>query len=265
MTRSKHIQSFIVATAIAFCAFTSSGNSVAAEELKPDADAKIKKLEEHVKLLEKRITDLEADAARPPRAMQTPGNRLGFRADDFNSMFEQLRKQMMENNDGQFEFSFPAVPHVGPNVGPNGNALQRGGKPTLGVGVDEVSDDLKKRFKNDIKEGAFVMNVYPNSPAEKAGIAVGDAITAFDDKPVTSPKVLIDAVKSTAKGSHDILLSRHGELLKFKVELPAPQTAQNDSIADPNEDNVSPQPRRQHFDNSKAQKPKDDASDLYTF
>jgi len=191
---------------------------VSAGEAAPnDWESRAKKLEERVNQLEKKIAEMEGNEGR---VMKTPSVRknFNFKNDDFERFLDEARKRMMDNNDG-FGFEMPPIPNLEQNFPGMGRV---GRKPSLGVGVDEISDELKTRFKNEVKEGAFVMNVFPHSPADSAGIKVGDAITTFDDKPITTPKALIEAVKNAAPGAHDIMLSRHGELLKFKVELNAP-------------------------------------------
>ena len=199
------------------CGAIALGGAYAAETTPPhDADAKTKALEERVKQLEKRIADMEANEAKN---LANPSKNFKFEQHDFNKMFDQMRKEMMDPNAPfGWDRSIPQAPGM----------LRQGRKPALGVGVDEVSEELKTRFKNEIKEGAFVLNIYPNSAAEKAGILVGDAITSFDGKAIANPKALIDAVKSAAKGSHEILLSRRGEMLKFKVELGSQDVSANE-------------------------------------
>ncbi len=212
MQQNYSVRTWVIA--VLFGAIMASSVSAAEQSPPPnDADAKTKVLEERVKQLEKRIADMEANEAK---GLSSTPKRFNFQQDDFNKMFDQMRKQMMENSVpfGQ-DAPMPQVPGI----------MRHARKPALGVGVDEVSDELKTRFKNDVKEGAFVLNVYPNSTAEKAGITVGDAITSFDGKPIAHPKALIDAVKNAAKGTHEIMLSRHGEILKFKVELNSPDAA----------------------------------------
>jgi len=166
------------------------------------ADAKTKALEERVQALEKRLADMESRATAP--------SRRGWK-DNTDELFERMRREMMESG-GAFDWNnmFGQNPGLRP---------QAGRKPMLGVGVDQVSDELKTRYKNEVKEGAFVVSVYPDSPAQKAGILEGDAITQFDGKSVTTPQALIEAVKAATKGEHEVLVSRRGESLMLKVKL----------------------------------------------
>ncbi|HLX63326.1 MAG TPA: PDZ domain-containing protein [Planctomycetota bacterium] len=190
----------------------------AAEPAAPnvDANAKIKALEDQVKVLEKRVAELEAQ--NKPAADIAP-KRLNRQRDAINQMMERMRQEM-ENGGGGI---FNGQPFIMDDE--FGLMPQAGNKPRLGVMLDEVRDELKTRFKNDVKSGAFVMTVVPNSPAAKAGIAVGDAITSFDGKAIATPKELIDAVKNATKGTHELAVSRHGEALMLKVDLANEETA----------------------------------------
>lgn len=177
----------------------------------PADDARIQKLEEKIKALERRLNDLENQRVERAAPTPPPNNRFPGMDPRFNEMIEQLQKEMMGNG---FDFNNP---NFGGGRGMRPQNPDR--KPRLGVALDKVTDELKKEFKNDVKEGAFVVNVVPNSAADKAGIKEGDAITSFDGKAVDSPETLIDAVRAAAKGSKDIIVTRHGQQMAMKVEL----------------------------------------------
>lgn len=55
-------------------------------------------------------------------------------------------------------------------------------RPYLGVRYRMISQDLA--LLNDVPQGAYVVEVISNSPAEKAGIIAGDIITKLDGEPV---------------------------------------------------------------------------------
>lgn len=58
----------------------------------------------------------------------------------------------------------------------------------LGVSIRDFSEDTAEALgmETDNYQGALVEEVFPDSAAEKAGIAVGDIIVAIDDKKVSS-------------------------------------------------------------------------------
>jgi S1-C subfamily serine protease len=70
------------------------------------------------------------------------------------------------------------------------------------------------------RQGAEVQEVTPGSPAESAGIAVGDVITGIDGRAVRDPDDVADAIKGLEPGDDiEIEASRDGEERSFDVEL----------------------------------------------
>jgi PDZ domain len=56
----------------------------------------------------------------------------------------------------------------------------------LGVGLTELTPELRTHFGAPDDAGAMVSKVEPGSPAEKAGLKVGDILTSVDGKDVKS-------------------------------------------------------------------------------
>lgn len=54
----------------------------------------------------------------------------------------------------------------------------------LGVGIQDVNEELRSLY-ND-QQGAVVIDIQPNSPAQKAGLAVWDLITKVNQTPIKS-------------------------------------------------------------------------------
>lgn len=171
-------------------------------------------LEAKVKRLEKRIEELEGqlnNADRPNGQLRDLRDRM---TRDFGSgiddIFDQMRRQMEEDFGG-----FGGMPD--PTLRPRTPAL--GQKPRLGVSLQPVSDDLKERFKNDAKDGAFVMDVMPGSAAEKAGVIVGDCITSISGKATADVRSIMDAIHEAPAGKLEIGLLRKGKETKIGVDL----------------------------------------------
>jgi serine protease Do len=83
--------------------------------------------------------------------------------------------------------------------------LIKGGKiirGMLGVEIQNLNQGLADSFKLPNTNGALVSQVVKDSPAEKAGIKVGDAIVKFDDKEVKDTTQLRNMVAATAPGSN---------------------------------------------------------------
>jgi hypothetical protein len=182
------------------------------------------KLEARVKELEARVKQLEQELNAQAKDQDMFGEfrqRHNF-GRDFDDIFNKLQRELDRD--------------LGPGVNPFGFVGPRGtlgNKPRLGVELAEPSDELRERFKNDIKEGAFVMSVVPGSPAAKAGLSVGDAVTSFNTKGVGGPRDLIDAVKNAPQGKNEIVVTRRGESLKLKVDLGEVQAEAEDTDFQP--------------------------------
>jgi S1-C subfamily serine protease len=62
----------------------------------------------------------------------------------------------------------------------------------LGIAAQPVSVPEKQRGTSAQTEGLLVVRVSPGSPADGAGILVGDILLALDDHPLTVPEELLD-------------------------------------------------------------------------
>lgn len=102
--------------------------------------------------------------------------------------------------------------------------LKEKGKVTrgwLGVQTQSLTPDLAKSFALEGDNGALVSDVIKDTPAEKAGIKVGDIIIEFDTKPVREANELSRLVASTQPGRKiAIKLFRDGkeQLLEATLE-----------------------------------------------
>jgi serine protease Do len=114
----------------------------------------------------------------------------------------------------------------------------------LGISGTTLTLDLSKAMKLDANQrGALVEEVFPNSPAEEAGlrgslegVAIdgqtlkfgGDVITAIDGKPVTGMDQLIAYLSSSTKVNQTITLTilREGKQQTLNVTLTARPSAE---------------------------------------
>ncbi|HEV8243207.1 MAG TPA: DegQ family serine endoprotease [Nitrospirales bacterium] len=71
----------------------------------------------------------------------------------------------------------------------------------LGVGIQDLTQDLAKSFGVKQAKGALVGSVAEDSPAERAGLKQGDVIVAYQGKPVEDPAELQRAVTRTPVGT----------------------------------------------------------------
>ncbi|MEM8743441.1 MAG: PDZ domain-containing protein, partial [Pseudomonadota bacterium] len=79
----------------------------------------------------------------------------------------------------------------------------------LGVRIQSVTDSIAESLGMEKPTGALVASVTPESPAEKAGIKVGDVILLFDGKEVESMRILPKLVARTSIGKTvDVVILR---------------------------------------------------------
>jgi serine protease Do len=95
----------------------------------------------------------------------------------------------------------------------------------LGVLIQDITRELAESFDMSKPEGALVSRVLPDSPAEEAGIQVGDVIVKFGNKPVATSSSLppmVGRVKVDSKVKVKIIRNGKPVTLTVKLgELPA--------------------------------------------
>jgi putative serine protease PepD len=95
--------------------------------------------------------------------------------------------------------------------------------PRLGVTtvpVDSVAEEVREQFDIETDDGAFVVEVVPDSGAAAAGIEQGDVIVAVDGEEITSNEQLGDAVRDHEAGdSIEITFERGGEEQTVTAEI----------------------------------------------
>lgn len=76
------------------------------------------------------------------------------------------------------------------SMGPDKNLFSwyGGGRAYLGVQLQELNKDLAPYFGVKEDEGALILRVEEDSPAEKAGLKSGDVITKIDDEKISDPE-----------------------------------------------------------------------------
>jgi serine protease Do len=90
----------------------------------------------------------------------------------------------------------------------------------LGVGPQEVTPQLAEQLGLEEARGALIREVVPDSPAEKAGIRVGDVIVKWGSKRVNDPDDLLFVVASTRPGSEvKVELFRDGRKQEVTVTV----------------------------------------------
>jgi len=110
-------------------------------------------------------------------------------------------------------------PMPGPHAG-HGTAF-------LGIVIEPLTAEMREQTKVDAKEGLVVVEVAPNSPAEKAGLKHGDVITEVGGKAVKEPDELSEMVHKGGAGKELSLTIVRG---KEKQTLKATPQSSNTSF-----------------------------------
>jgi len=89
--------------------------------------------------------------------------------------------------------------------------LAGAGGSFLGVGVADIDAERSKALKLKEERGVEVTRVEPDSPAEKAGLKVGDAVLEYNGQRVEGTEQFVRLVRETPPGrTAKLLISRDG-------------------------------------------------------
>ena len=90
----------------------------------------------------------------------------------------------------------------------------------MGVGIQDLTPELAEYYGIKNQKGVLVTQVFPDNPADKAGIKPKDVIVAVDGKPVGTGRELSSAVAGLAVGKKvPVRLIREGKELMVKVRI----------------------------------------------
>jgi serine protease Do len=108
-------------------------------------------------------------------------------------------------------------------VRPTVAALIRDGKVShgyMGIGITDVTPENAKFFESKDNRGAIVTQVESGSPGAKAGLKIGDLITALDGKSVSDASQLQVVVGQTRPGTTiKLQVMREGKNVEVPVTL----------------------------------------------
>ena len=99
--------------------------------------------------------------------------------------------------------------------------LQKSGevrRAYLGVGIEELTPELAESFGVAPGSGVLVAEIFPDSPASKAGLVEGDIIQSFAGTPVHNPRELQELVERTELDKPaPVVVLRSGATKTFQV------------------------------------------------
>lgn len=97
--------------------------------------------------------------------------------------------------------------------------LRFAGRARLGVQLVDTTAELREHLGADGEAGVLVSKVLSGTPAEKAGLRVGDVIVSVDGTAVTSSDALRELVEAGAGRSVDIGIVRDRRRSSVRVNL----------------------------------------------
>jgi serine protease Do len=90
----------------------------------------------------------------------------------------------------------------------------------LGVSIQQVNSDLAEKFQVPVGEGALVTQVFPDSPADEAGLQSGDIVVELNGVKVEGPADLQNEVEKLAIGKpYEVVVLRDGERVRQSVTV----------------------------------------------
>jgi membrane-associated protease RseP (regulator of RpoE activity) len=87
-----------------------------------------------------------------------------------------------------------------PEDGDDVHITVRAGRGRLGFAALQISSELRKFLGAPADRGVLVDRIRPGSPAERAGLRVGDVLTAVDGTSCQSASDVIEAIADRKKG-----------------------------------------------------------------
>jgi len=161
-----------------------------------DFEGLSERLQEHGALSEERMERLRE---------RLEEHRMSFDSEEFQERMERLHESL-ENMNFNFNFS--------PNMKFNF------GKPRLGVELVNVTGDLREHLGANRDEGVLVGRVLSDTPAEEAGVNVGDLIVSVGGKQVGGEGDLRRLLRERDGETFNLDVIRDGRPLSLTVSLP---------------------------------------------
>jgi membrane-associated protease RseP (regulator of RpoE activity) len=94
------------------------------------------------------------------------------------------------------------------------------GRGRLGVGVIEISPELRTQMGAPKDRGVLVDTVRPDSPAARAGVRVGDVVVEVDGEAARSASDMLEAMSDRKQGEEvTIAVLRAGQRVQLTATL----------------------------------------------
>lgn len=111
----------------------------------------------------------------------------------------------------------------------------------MGVQIQDMDLELSEALGVTVESGVAVFYVEPNSPADKAGIAAGDIITAFKNMPIHTTQSITRLISETvAETTVPLTVMRGEEKRIVDVKVTSSEALSTDSITLPSTNKKRP-------------------------
>ena len=101
----------------------------------------------------------------------------------------------------------------------------------LGVSAQDLTPDLSKAFGINTNKGAIITQVEKGSPADKAGIKIGDVVTRINNQNVENASAMRNKIGLLKVNTTiSIQLNRKGEIISTKVKIVEPKISKKSGI-----------------------------------
>lgn len=148
-----------------------------------------------------------------------------------------INSQIFSRSGGFMGLSFAIPIELAMNVSDQLKTHGKVSRGYLGVLIQDVDRDLAESFGMDHPKGALVSKVVPNSPAQDAGVQVGDVILEFNGQELRDSSRLPPMVGTTAIGKKaELKVLRGGKtrILTVKIgKLPDENTVAQGGVEKP--------------------------------
>ena len=101
----------------------------------------------------------------------------------------------------------------------------------LGVSAQDLTNDLSKAFGIKANRGAIITQVLKDSPADLAGISIGDVVIKINNENVQNASAMRNKIGLLQLNSIITMeLNRKGKIITTKVKITEPKISKNDGI-----------------------------------
>ena len=101
----------------------------------------------------------------------------------------------------------------------------------LGVSAQDLTNDLSKAFGIKANRGAIITQVLKDSPADLAGVSIGDVVIKINNENVQNASAMRNKIGLLKLNSIITMeINRKGKIITTEVQITEPKISKNDSI-----------------------------------